>query len=84
MELPIPQDVIDCVNTLGCQSQAHWDLTFVWWDGSPIIDLDSPDDDLFDSDYAPSNSDSTSGVDDDLSFVANNDLTTAGVSGGNE
>ena len=49
-ELPLPQDVIDHVNMLGHCSHAHRDLTFAWWDGSPIIDLDSPDDDPIDSD----------------------------------
>ena len=78
-ELPIPQDVIDCVNTLGCWSQAHQDLTFAWWDGSPIIDLDSTDDDPFNLDYAPSDSDSTDDPDDDLCFMSNSDLTAAGV-----
>ena len=58
----------------------HRDPTFAWQDGSPIIDLDSPDDDTFDSDYAPLDSKSTGGdVDDDLSFVSNGDLTTTGV-----
>ena len=44
-ELPLPQDVIDRVNTLGRRDNAAADLTFAWRDGSPIVDPDSPDDD---------------------------------------
>ena len=71
--------MIDHVNTLRRCSQAHQDLTFAWWDGSHIIDIDLPDDNPFDSDYAPSDSDSTGNVDDDLSFVSDSDLTATGV-----
>ena len=78
-ELPLLQDVIDHVNMLGCCSHAHCDLTFAWRDGNPIIDLDSPDYNPFDSDYAPLDLESTSDMDDDLSFLSNGDLTTAGV-----
>ena len=53
MELLLPQDVIDHVNTLGRHSNTAADLTFTWQDGSPIVDLDSPDDDPYDSDYLP-------------------------------
>ena len=53
-ELTIPQDVIDHVNTLGHCSNANHDLAFAWHDGSPIIDVDSPDNDPYDSDYASS------------------------------
>ena len=79
MELPLPQDVIDHVNTLRHCSHATHDLTFAWHDCSPIVDLDSPDDDPYDSDYEPLDSDTTSDDDDDLSYVSNGDITTAGV-----
>ena len=79
-ELPLPKDVIDHINTLRCCSNANQDLTFVWHDGSPnIIDLDSPNDDPYDSNYAPLDPKSTGDMDDDLSFVSNGDLTAAGV-----
>jgi hypothetical protein len=60
--LPIPQDVIDCVGTLGCGCNTATDLAFAWRDGTPILDLeDGFDDDLSaaDSDYHPSDTDSS-------------------------
>ena len=77
MELPLPQDVINCINALSHQSQAQHDFSFAWRHGSLIIDLDAPDDDPVDPDYAPS--DSESDADDDLSFVSDGDLPAAGV-----
>ena len=78
-ELSLPQDMIDHVNTLGHCSQAHHDLAFASQDDSPIIDVDDPDDDPFDSDYESSDSVSAANHDDDLSFVFDGDLTAAGV-----
>ena len=78
-ELPLPQDVIDRVNTLGWQSNATTDLTFAWCDGTPINDPDSPDDDPYDSNYLPSEAD-----DDDLSYISDSDFTTKGVDDNNE
>ena len=66
--------MIDHVNTLGRCSNAVADLTFAWCDGSPIINLDSLDDDLYDSNYVPSDDN-----DDNLSYLSNGDLTAAGV-----
>ena len=79
MELPLPQDVITHVITLGHWCHAHHDLAFAWHDGSPIIDLDDPDDDPIDPDYEPSDFDSAHN--DDLLFVSESDgaFTTAGV-----
>ena len=76
-ELPLPQDVIDHVNTLGHHSNVATDLTFAWCDGSPIIDLDSPNDDPYDSDYVPL--DDEADYDDNLSYLSDGDLTTTGV-----
>ena len=78
-ELLLPQAVIDCVNTLGYCSNANHDLTFTQHDGSPIIDLDSCNDDPYNSIYVPSNSESTGDADNDLSYVSDSDLTAAGV-----
>ena len=79
MELLLPQDVIDHVNTFRRQSNAAHDLTFAWHDGSPIIDLDSPDNDPYNSNYVPLDSNSTGNDDNNLSYVSNGDLTAAGV-----
>jgi hypothetical protein len=60
--LPLPQDVINCVDTLSRRCHAAADLTFAWRDGTPILDLeDGFDDDLSaaDSDYRPSDTDSS-------------------------
>ena len=73
-ELPLPQDVIDHVNTLGQRGNAAANLTFAWCDGSPIVDPDSPNDDPYDSDYIPSEAN-----DNDLSYFSDGDFTTAGV-----
>ena len=58
-ELPMPQDVIDRVNTLGRRGNATAALVFAWRDGTPIDALDdhgfADDDDAddSDSDYMP-------------------------------
>ena len=79
-ELPLPQDMIQCVNTLRCHSNAHHeDLAFAWLNGSPIIDLDDPDNDPLDPNYEPLDSNSDTDPDGNLSFVSDGDLTTAGV-----
>jgi hypothetical protein len=66
--LPMPQDVIDRVNTLGRCSHAVGALTFTWHDGTPILD-DTKDDDNDDSNYAPS----------ELANHPDDDLMAAGV-----
>jgi hypothetical protein len=60
--LPIPQDVIDRVDTLGRRCNAAADLAFAWRDGTPILDLENGfDNDLLatDSDYHPSDTNSS-------------------------
>jgi hypothetical protein len=75
--LLLPQDMIDCVDTLGCRCHAAVDLTFAWRDGTPIADLDNDTDSVSadNSDYHPADDDSSdnssqsgasaAGVDDD-------------------
>ena len=76
--MPLPFDPLAIVKGVTTFHAAH-DLTFAWHDGSPIVDLDSPDDDPYDSDYAPPDSDSTNDDDSDLSYVSDGDITTAEV-----
>jgi Reverse transcriptase (RNA-dependent DNA polymerase)/Zinc knuckle len=68
--LPMPQDVIDRVNTLGRRSFAADDLTFAWRDGTPILDDNDDSGDDADSDYDPAEDQldddaSAAGVDDE-------------------
>jgi hypothetical protein len=51
--LPMPKDVIDCINALGHRSLAAQDLSFTWGDGTPILDPDNNEKD-YNSDYVPS------------------------------
>jgi hypothetical protein len=76
--LPMPKDVIDCVNALGHWSLAAQDLSFTWGDGMPILDLDDDEED-YDSVYVPSEpankSNNNKSNDDLLSAVGVDDST---------
>jgi hypothetical protein len=71
--LPMPQDVIDRVNTLGRRSNAASALSFAWRDGTPISDLDDDVDDADNSSYLPSDGDDDDDDDVDTDFAASSD-----------
>jgi hypothetical protein len=78
--LPIPQDVINRVNILGCHSHAANTLTFAWSDGTEIVDDDpgADPDDADDDTYHPD--DNLLSDDDTLSDAGSHDeASVAGV-----
>jgi hypothetical protein len=64
--VPMPQDLIDRVNTLGRRSHAVNTLTFAWSNGTPVEDFDDIDD-ADDASYQPSEGSDPQDDDDDLS-----------------
>jgi hypothetical protein len=58
IDLPMPQEGIDRVHVLTRRSNANWDLTFAWRNGTIIDDNDDDDDD--DSDWKPNSDDTDS------------------------